>query len=76
MTYHVKCRSEHPDWLMRAYDDFLDRNGTGVAVGKQYSAWELFEKENQIRMLYRGNVPHMVEFKNEGEAAMFMLKWT
>lgn len=78
MTYHIRCRGEYPNWLVNAYDDFIRENGVGVAIGTNYSAWELFEKANKIKLIRRGfnSDPHMVEFKDQKEATMFLLRWS
>lgn len=76
MSYSIKCNGLYPEWFVAAYRNFLDQNGYSVAVGTGLSALEMFENASNVKLHYKNDEPHLVEFKNVNDATMFMLRWS
>ena len=89
--FNVKCEGEHPSWIINAWDSYVrERRGTDFDYyDDSFKAQAQFEKDLGIKLNYisctssrysRQRTDNLllesISFKDEGEATLFVLRWS
>ena len=88
--FNVKCDGVHPDWIINAWDTYVaEHAGTKFDYLESDLSMKQFEQDLGIKLNYisctssrysRQRTDNLllesISFKDEGEATLFVLRWS